>query len=247
MRLIRTSIIAVLALFALATVGAAVAVGEEDKNSPSILLLEKGVSSLEVIAKGGEVTTETLSGKTVLSATTEAKVKNCEAIAGSEEKDVKSCKDVTLTLTGVKKETIACRSENAKGEKDPIETVLALVDLTLGTELTATKVLQPLGIGKVLGVGLEVELTVVCGLVKIKMKGTLGCGVPLGLKNIPTTEELEVTCKMKNGDQEIGTCVSECESLKTDPFLMNLGNGFEDSAKLFTMRGKANKDLFIDD
>lgn len=247
MRLGRSLTIAALAVFAFSLVSTTAA-SAADEGSPSILLLEAGVKSLEVIAKGGSVTSETLSGKAVLSTTTEATVRNCEPIEKTGEKDVNLCKDVPLTLTGVKKEKISCRSENSKGEKDAIETVLALVDLRIGSELTATKVLQPLGVGKVLGSALESELTVVCGTVKLKMKGALACSIPFGLRNIPTTEEIELTCKMKrSGDPEIGTCVNGCEWLEKEPFEMNLGNGFEDAWKEFTMRGKANKDVFIDD
>jgi hypothetical protein len=228
-------------------VSIAAATEAEEEGHPRILILEGKISELQVTATGTTVTTETLSGKQVLSATTEAKVKNCESIAGNE-KDANSCKDVTVNLTGVKSGGVACRSENSKGEKDPVETILALADLLLGAELTAAKVLQPLGIGKVLGTALEAEMTVICGLLKIKMKGTLACSIPFGLRNIATSEELELTCKMKkSGDPEIGECVLNCESLKTDPYLMNFGSGFEDAWKLFTIKGKANKDIFIDD
>ena len=70
-------------------------------------------------------------------------IKDCENLAEST-KDTNLCKDVLLTVTGYKQGTSACRSENNKGEKDPVETILALLDLHLSSEETAGKVLQPL-------------------------------------------------------------------------------------------------------
>lgn len=250
MRPIKSLVLVALAIVAVAVAGPAVASAEVDPHSPSILcLVTKCIKELEAVAKGGEVITETLSGKIITSANTEATVRNCESIEKTEEKDANLCKDVTLVLHGVKKDKIGCRSETAAGEKDPVEPVLSLVDLHLAAEETLPgKVLQPLGLGKVLGILKEQELRVSCGIVKILMKGVLGCSVPVGLKNIPTTEELEVTCKKTTkGDPEVGMCVVECEWLETEPFLINIGAGFEDAAKLFTLRGKANKDIFIDD
>lgn len=211
--------------------------------SPAVLCLVSGCQNIEAAMKGTTVITETLKGKRITSSTTEAKVKNCEALAGTEEKDVSLCKDVTLSLTGVGAEGVKCKSEG-----DEPGVVLTLIDLHLASAESSGKALEPLGLGKVLNSKLEAaEVIVTCGVLKMSAKGTFACSTPVGLKNISTSEELILSCHMKAGDQEVGTCVSLCEWLKTDPFLINLGSGFEDAAKEFTVSGKPTKDIFVDD
>ena len=72
-----------------------------------------------------------------------------------------------LHFTGVKQGAVACRSENNKGEKEPVETVLTLLDLHIGAELTSGGVLQPVIFALVLGTALEEEVKFNCATVKI--------------------------------------------------------------------------------
>jgi hypothetical protein len=77
---------------------------------------------------------------------------------------------------------VNCRSETAIGEKDPVETVLVLYDLHLAAELLSDQVLEPLVLMRVLGKSLEEAVTVVCGVIKVKLKGILACLLRPGLE-----------------------------------------------------------------
>jgi hypothetical protein len=169
----------------------------------------------------------------------------------AKEKDSNLCHAGLLTFSKVKQGAVACRSENEKGEKDPVETILVKGDTHLAAEKSTAGVLQPLGIVEVLGVGGEKELTINCGAVKEKIKGRFGCLVLPGLKEIVVGEKIEILCKTNSaGDQETGTCEAAkltCEELAAKPLEANLGGGFEMAAKTFHINGTANKNIFIDD
>jgi hypothetical protein len=243
MRLVRLAILAVLVTTVLGAL-TAVAHAEEDKESPKLLcLVAKCVEEITAHLKGGAVVTETLGGKIIESETAEVTIpaKSCENPT-NEGKDCTSLKDIPLRLTGVRigGGTVKCKTEGA--ESGVVE---VLLDLLLGSVQTASKELQPLGVGKVLNKSLEPRVIATCGVLKEEAKGALGCAAPVGLKNITT---VEITCSMKNGDQELGgKCESACKWLEEEPLSFNLGNGFEDSGKTFTVNGSATKDFFIDD
>jgi hypothetical protein len=233
-------------VLALATLGAPAANAED--GAPMGLLLENGVKGLTGELKGGVDRFVTLSGKEVTDTSVTATLQNCKGFEGSE-KDTNLCEG-TIDLLGVKQGKVLCRSENAKGEKDPIETILVAIDLELASGETAAKTLVPLGLGKVLGQSSgEEELKVNCGGVKDLVRGVLACELGPGLTNIATTEEGEIRCKFNNTthDQEVPMCVRLCEWLKEHPFEGNLGAGFEDASIERTVKGKFNKDVFADD
>ncbi len=213
-----------------------------------LLLLENGVAKLETTLKAGSSEVVTLGGKTLTATGVDAALKGCENL-GSSEKDTNSCKGVTVTFAGAKKGEVNCRSENTKGEKDAVGTVLAVADLRLATEETSSKALAPLLLLKVMGASREEELTINCGVVKNKIKGVLGCLLVPGLENIPTTTEVELTCKVNatTKDPATGTCTASCEWLKEHPLEANLGGTFEDSWMAVSARSTFNKDVFLDD
>ena len=238
------SVLAVMMIWACGAFGATVANAEDGK--PMGLLLENGVTKLEGRLKGGADIFSTLGGKEVTDTSVEATLKGCKNSEGSE-KDTNLCEGV-ITLQGVKKGSVACRSETTSGTKDPVETILLHTDLHLAAGETTSKTLVPLGLGKVLGASGEEELTVNCGAVKDKVKGVLPCEVNPGLTNIPTTKEIEIICKQNaSHDQEVAKCENLCEWLTEHPFEANLGNGFEDAGITRTAKGALNKDIFIDD
>jgi hypothetical protein len=242
----RTGLLTVVLLLAC---GAGASVARAEDGSGTLLLLENGVTKLEAKLKAGASELVTLGGKTLTATGAEAALKGCENLEGSE-KDTNSCKNVTLTFTGVKQGKVNCRSEMSSGEKDPVETVLAITDLRVAGEETSTKSLAPLVLFKVLGtLEGEEELTINCGGVKNKARGVLGCLLLPGLEGIPTTKEAEVTCKINatTKDAETGTCETSCEWLKEHPFESNLGVGFEDSWISIQAKGTFNKDVFLDD
>jgi hypothetical protein len=246
MRYLKVLVAAAMAMFAFAAVGTALA-SAEDPNSPSMLLLEGKVSDLTSTMKGGKSNLSTLAGKELTGTALEGKLKGCKPI-GTNEKDTNLCEAV-LDFTGVKQGAVACRSENAKAEKDPVETVLTIVDLHLASEQTASGELQPLLLFNVLGMsGGEAELTIVCGVVKNKVKGVIPCLLLPGLTNIPVTQEAEIKCALNaSHDQETGKCEQLCEWLTEKPFQSNLGAGFEDAGMNATAKGTLSKDIFIDD
>ena len=107
-------------------------------------------------------------------------------------------KDANLALAdcnfkGTKKvgSAVACRSETAKGTKDPVETILVLLDLhILAGEPTAGGALQPYLLIRVLGIEHEEEAIFNCGGVKEKAKGILGCSLTPGLKELESRRSL---------------------------------------------------------
>jgi hypothetical protein len=243
MKQVRLLVLAAMALLAFGVVGAAVANAE----TAELLLLENGVTKLEAKFTGGANKLGSLAGKELTGTSIEGTLKGCENL-GTSEKDTNSCKGVTLTFKGVKQGTVNCRSE-AGETKDAIETVLVVTDLKLAAEESTSKTLQPLLLFKVLGqAGGEEELTINCGGVKDKVKGTIGCLLLPGLENIPTTKEAEIACKISSKkDPETGKCEVNCEWLTEHPFESNLGAGFEDSWMEISAKGKFNKDIFLDD
>jgi hypothetical protein len=246
MRHLKLLMLAVTAMFVFAAVGTAIA--QADEGAPELLILENGVTGLTGTFKGAGSTLATLGGKELIGTGVEGKVKGCKN--GSSEKDTTLCEGL-LTFTGVKEKKVACRSENAKAEKDAVETVLVAVDLHLGDEEPSTGVLEPVVLFKVLGqTSGESELTIVCGTVKDKVKGVLPCLLLPGLEEIPAnTESWEIKCKQNttSHDQETGKCEHLCEWIKEFPFESNLGNGFEDSGMNATAKGTLSKDVEIDD
>jgi hypothetical protein len=217
---------------------------------PEILCLVAGCGTLEGTLKGGVSRLEDLNGKAISATASEAKLKSCKNDPSSET-DVNLCVDVPLTFTGVKKEKVACRSENSKGEKSKSpEEVVTLLDLHLASEESSTKVLEPLLTMLVLGSALESELIVNCGGIKAKLKGILACLLLPGLANVPTTQEITVVCKVneKTHDPETGTCVVLCEDLGKIGLISILDGSTEvDSWKNIELKGKLSKDIFIDD
>jgi hypothetical protein len=237
-----------LSLFAFAAVTASSAMAEEDPNPPRILCLVAGCEAIEGTLTAGASELVGLSGKTITGTSAILALKGCEK---SEEgtKDVTLCKDVPLEFKGVKKETTACRSENLKAEKDPIETVLLLLDVHASTETTSGGVLESLILAKVLGVDLDTELILNCGLVKVKVKGWIGC-LANGLKNIATTENFEVACVVNaSHDKVTGTWKGLLtEEAEKEPLQATLnGSTFEDAWETIKLEGKPTKDIFIDD
>ena len=220
-----------------------------EDGKPQILCLVAGCSMLEGTLKGKESRLEDLTGKTLITTSDEFKLKGCKNDEASEN-DINLCVDVPLTLTGLKKEKVACRSENAKGEKDAVETVLILFDLHMAAEETGGKVLQSLLTAKYLGTALEEELIVTCATVKSKVKGTIACLLSPGLENIPVTAEVTLKCEVNatTHDAVTGTCTVLCEDLGKIGVLSTLNGTTEvDSWEQIELKGKLTKDIFIDD
>jgi hypothetical protein len=216
----------------------------EEENNPRILCL---------VAKCGPELTGTLttkegvpsklvglSGKTIEATKAELKLEKCESIAGHET-DTNLCKNVPVTFTGFKKEKVACRSETAVGAKDPVETVLTLLDLHLAAETTSGGVLQPILTAAMLGAGATAEkeetLKLICGVVKVEINngeakpkdGVLACLILPGLENVPTTVNVKVTCEVqenakKEFDPLTGTCKILCEDFGKIGVSANLGD-----------------------
>jgi hypothetical protein len=249
----------VLALFAFGAFAAsgAYATEAEESNNPRILVLEGEASALEGTLTGGEALLIQLNGEKTIKAVEESLLlKGCENLTGNV-KDTNLCKDVPLHFTGVKQGLVACRSENAKGEKDAVETVLTLLDLHMAA---GGSPLGPLILARVLGTGLEEEVLLNCGGVKIQVKGVkegeknkagvIACTFGPGLVNIPTTTKVEALCKV-NGtthDEEPPSCSILCTDFGSTGLEADLdGKTFKDAAENIHLEGTLTKDIFIDD
>ncbi len=242
------AVLTALALVALGALAAQPAVAEDGQ--PALLLLSGNVTTMEGTLKGGGATLESVGKKTITGTAVEGTVKSCKELEKSAT-DTSLCGPVQLKFTGTKKEATACRSESATGEKDPTETILVSSDLHFASEETSGKELQPLLLLKVLGqVSGESELIVVCGTVKVKVKGVLGCLLLPGLTNVAAGGSLELKCKQSSGDSELGTCEKLCEWVTEFPFEATLnGKTFECAALSATASGalSSKNDLFLDD
>jgi hypothetical protein len=215
------------------------AAGAEGDGAPAILLLEKGAKALEATFTDTASRYERLSGTGVSFTGAEMRWKGCEAVPGSEEKDVSLCKDVLVELRGAGK----CRTPGSE-----LGVILFLVDLHLAAEKTTLGVLQPLLLARFLSKDLKEEVDILCGFVEIRLRGTLGCLLLPGLKNIAPTEEVELVCKINSAlhDPEAGQCVLLCELLEHLFEVADTGP-YQDAWMERTMKGKFNKDIFIDD
>jgi hypothetical protein len=220
---------------------------KEEEGRPQILCLtEVCIKGLEgTFEAGAESQFVTLSGKSVIATGAKLTISGCESW-GKTAKDTHLCKDQTLDLTGVKSEKVGCNTEG-----DAKETVLVLLDLQLAAELNkAETALEPLLLVKILNAKLEaVAIKVKCGVLSLEWKGTVGCLVAPGLKDVATTETVEVACKV-NGtthDPETGKCELLCEWLEKESFAVSSSGKFEDAWWLLPLSGTLNKDVFIDD
>ncbi len=153
-------------------------------------------------------------------------------------------------FTNVKKEEALCTSENSKKEKDPLGTVLTLLDLHLnaGKDTTKTKLI-PIILALILGQSPDLTEGVIfnCATLKVIVKGVVSCEVSPGLTN---TSTLSVSCKTNatTHDPEIPPCEVLCEEFGGKVGLTGeFGKTKEDSWESVNLSGTANKDFFIDD
>lgn len=225
-----------LAVFALAAIGAATASAE-----PLILVLPgEKVSELKYKGEGGKGTLEDSTKKTIVGTKVKAEatfnaLTESDALTGT----------TTLDFEGTKKEKVACRSENAKGEKDPVETILVVTTITAASETSTTGVLEPMLVNTVNG-----TLFINCGGVKEEVKGSLPCLVDNGLEETAAGGVIVILCHQAGGKQTTGTCLetkATCEKLEKEPFLANLGGGFQSAGEEVEVSGTFNKMITIDD
>ena len=229
--------------------GFSAASANAEDGQPAILCLVECGKGLLIKLNGNTASLVTLSGKALTVKAIETTASVCEGIPGTGDKDVNSCTN-TVELTGVKQGKVSCRSESSGGTKDAIETVLSVVDLHMAAEKTSAGELQSLFLIRMLGqAGGEEELIINCGGVKDKEKGTIGCLLTPGLREIAPGEALDMTCSISetSHDRVTGECEESCEWLKEHPFEMNLGAGFEDGWLAFTIAGSTELDVFLDD
>jgi hypothetical protein len=216
---------------------------QAEDGKPAILCFEKGCAPKLTATLAGKTKSELVQlaeALTITATEVEIKIKNCDALAGTEEKDTAACKDQEIVFKGTESKKQPCKTGTLAAG-----TVSALLDLKLAAEETAAKVLQPLLLAKVLNSELKPELLLSCGVIKEAVKGTVGC---LLLPGLTLTAKYEALCKINaKFDPETGTCTVECAELKEDPFLSKLGEKFEDAWMEIKLSGEANKEVFGDD
>jgi hypothetical protein len=231
--------LALLAVLAFASVAAATASAE----APLVLVLPgEKAAELEYKGTGGEATLSDINGKTIIATKVKAAA-TFTAVAGKEA-DAELGK-ATLDFEGAKKEKVACRSENAKAEKDPVETILVVTGLITENEETTGKALQ----GALVNLLTE-TLLINCGGVKEEVKGSVPCLVTPVLTEVAVGGTVEIKCAQEKGKQLTGKCLESkaaCEDLTKNPFLANLGGGFVEAGEGVTVAGTFNKMVTLDD
>ncbi|MFI4990797.1 MAG: S1 family peptidase [Solirubrobacterales bacterium] len=150
----------------------------------------------------------------------------CTADEGSGEFGNGASGTISVDFTGCKTGKVACRSETAKGEKDPVETILEVnAKLSVINILNAKKELEG-GVVKTLAEPIKV----LCGAVKVEVRGSVvGLVTPIN-KEVLTTETAKIEYKQKEGKQEAGECKEPkevCEKLTKEPFEANIVGKFE--------------------
>jgi hypothetical protein len=250
MKQLKLLMLAMLSILAFGAVATTVA-SAEDGPEPALLTSEGKVTALVGEFKGEKSTLSTLGGKILEGTGVTATIAGCEELE-KKEKDTNLCHSTKVEFTGVTSEEkkVNCRSETAAGAKDGIGVVLTLLDAHLAAGVKGSE-LTPLIIFEVLGIAKEAELTIVCGVLKDKVKGRIACLLAPGLTQVAAKGKFEVLCKAKsNGDPEEEECTqlpTTCKELKEKPFESNLGAGFEMAAMAVHLEGSFNQGVFIDD
>ena len=152
----------------------------------------------------------------------------------------------TDDLTGCKTGSINCRSENSKGEKDPIETVLVQnIKGVIFSEKTSSGTLSA-GLSSIL----TETLVVNCGSVKDQIRGNVIGLVSPTLLEVAAGSTITLQSKEEEGRAITGTCLepkATCEEIAKHPLEANLGGGFEAAATGLTGSVILPKMIFIDD
>lgn len=225
---------ALLVTYALLAMAASLATAAE----PAILVLAgEKISELKYEGTASSMTfeTPTLKAITCTKATISATFK---ALAGKEA-DAEAGTG-SSTAEGCKQGKVACRSETAKGEKDPVETILAPASLTLVSEEGVEKALRA-------GIALAMSETLFlnCGGVKNEGRGGGICPVSPALTEVSAGSAVTPACKA-----DPNACVEKkatCEKVAKGVLEGNLGAGFEAISMESSMTGIFNKMIFIDD
>ena len=247
MKVVKLWILAAMAMMAFGAVGAAVASAED--GPPEILCFVKGcIKELETTFKGEASFLSDLAGLTITSTSAKTTVAGCKELTGSEGKDGNLCTNQTILFEGTESKKAKC---NTPG--DAAGVVLVKLDLHLAAELNAAKTeLEPLLLSRILNAKEEfgpIIIECALGTIKLEVKGTAPCLLLPGLTLIAVTTELEVSCKINTTthDPETGECELLCEWLKEAPFQSKLAAAFEDAAMNIKLKGKFQKEIFIDD
>jgi hypothetical protein len=154
----------------------------------------------------------------------------------------------TLDLAGCKEEKVNCRSENEKGEKDPIETILLRYTVRVAAERSETKELEAILVATLLP-EVKGSQRFVCGTLKHEIRGAVPCLIAPDLKELFGGESFSVSCKQAVSLQETGTCLEPaavCEKLAKEPLELNLTGKFEPAGEEIHETLSADQMIFID-
>ncbi len=139
----------------------------------------------------------------------------------------------SINLKGCRSGEVGCRSENPKGEKDAVETILETgVKLGVVSILNSKKELE----GGVTA-SLPEAVKMLCGAVKAEIRGSsVGLFTPIN-KEVLTTETAKREAKQKEGKPEAGECLepkATCEILAKEPLEAKIAEKFEAAGELKT-------------
>jgi hypothetical protein len=210
---------------------------------PVILVLPgEKAGELVFTATAGAVIIEDSSGR-IISCLTATASATLMAISGNDADAELGA--VNVSCKASKKEKVACRSENSKGEKDPVETILINAGLITAKTESATKEVQ----GGLVFL-LKENLLINCGAVKQEVKGSWECSMSPVLTEVAAGGNIEIFCSQGKGKQKSGTCLASkaaCEDLTKNPLLASFSGSFLGAGVEMQLKGSFNKMVFIDD
>jgi len=241
MRQLRLVSIIALAVLALGTTGAGTALATEG---------DPGWLPLEALKTPIEVTTE--------SASAQFKWAGGEIECGAFntlhfELGAKSDTHVTLTIdTDVhvkecKSGMVGCRSENAKGEKDPVETTLVLIDFHLADLLNSgTHNLEPGIVAIVLNSNLELlPIKIACGVIAVEIRGAAkGLVLVSSLAAEITSGSFDFSSTFDKCDSTDKLCI---ELENQHPLQVKTNSEFEGATEQVTLPFKLSQMVLVDD
>jgi hypothetical protein len=214
---------------------------------PVVLVLPgEKLEGTEIVGSSGEGTLETIGKKTFKC----TKSKNTDTLEGT---GADSSKDkATIDFEECKEGASNCRSENEKGEKDPIATMLWRT-ATLSAAFEKEGKLVPGIVFTLLSEPKGGNQDFNCGTLKDEVKGSFGCVASPGLTEIAAGGAITITCSQKEGKQtNRGTCVGNkatCEELTAHPLQGALGGKgtFENTGENIEAKDTSEQMLFFDD
>ncbi|MFI4991973.1 MAG: hypothetical protein ACHQHO_13820 [Solirubrobacterales bacterium] len=231
--------LALIAIFAFASVVAATASAELGEVKPGLLFLKGVTFPITLKATSGTAVLTSAAGEITC---TESKSETSFGNEGEETPaHVTLLNNVTITFTGctTEKGAVGCRSETSGGVKDPKNTILALVDVHFVALLNSSKELRP----GLLFIVLNSPLLINCGALKVEVRGAVG-----GSVEVEQTEDVSGGKFVLPTALKCDTSDALCKALLEEkPFEANFGGKFEPATQTATATATFSEMVKVDD